>query len=157
MPVALPRTLPYREGAAPPDGFRLETRVNRPLLIVGGALLGSAYAVSALTAGTVLSEEGRSSDEAVPLLFPIVGPFIALGTIQDADFSDSDGRLGATILLMDGITQVTGAVVFLAGLFSERKIWVRADIPQARMEGPAPVAQPEILVGPRSGAVRVRF
>ncbi|MCC6552921.1 MAG: hypothetical protein IT372_07860, partial [Polyangiaceae bacterium] len=154
-PVAGPRTLPYRDGAEPPPGYRLEVRSNRRLMIVGGAILGGAWGVSALTAGTALSESDKNEDF-WPLLLPVAGPFIMLGTSDDVSLDNESERAGATFLLLGGITQLTGAALLIGGIASDMKIWVRGDIPQKAAKADADQG-PRFFVGPSGGAMRVRF
>ncbi|KYF75604.1 hypothetical protein BE17_09205, partial [Sorangium cellulosum] len=148
----MPRTLPFKEEGERPDGYRLETQMSRRLIVAGSIVLGSAWALSALTAGTILSEGDSGSVSYSPLLVPVGGPFITLATGEDVDFSDDDGQVTGTFVLLDGLTQVTGLALLVAGLVANQKVWVRDDIPRT-----ASLHDPEIVVGPTGGALRVRF
>jgi hypothetical protein len=150
--LGLPRTLPYKDGAPAPHGYRLETQMNRKLARAGAIVLGSSWALAALTAGTVLSEGSSESESYAPLLVPVAGPFITLGTGEDIDFSDGDGRLSGALVLVDGLAQATGLALLVAGLVANQKVWVRDDIPRE-----ASLPAPEILVGPTGGTLRFRF
>ncbi|MGK4003206.1 hypothetical protein WMF31_11325 [Sorangium sp. So ce1036] len=150
--LGLPRTLPYKDDAPAPHGYRLGTQMNRRLARAGAIVLGSSWALAALTAGTVLSEGSSESESYAPLLVPVAGPFITLGTGEDIDFSDGDGRLSGALVLVDGLAQATGLALLVAGLVANQKIWVRDDIPQG-----ASLPAPEILVGPTGGTLRFRF
>ncbi|AKT39166.1 uncharacterized protein CMC5_033130 [Chondromyces crocatus] len=155
-PAAFPRTLPYRERVPPPPGYRLETTVSRPLVISGGALLGTAYLVAALTGGTIVTMGERGASDHLPLFVPLAGPFITMATAPDAGIGGRhDGPLGM-LLLFDGVAQVTGAVLLVAGLLSNKPVWVRDDIPQKAQVTPR-VTLPEFTMGPQGGGVRVRF
>jgi hypothetical protein len=128
--------------------------MNRGLAIAGAAVLGGAWAISALAAGTVLSVDDHGSGGFAPLFLPVAGPFITLGTADSVSFSDNDERAGAIFLLFDGVTQLTGAVLLIGGIASDKEYWLRSDIPQQKAAAPP---RPEILVGPGGGAVRMRF
>ena len=53
-------------------------------------------------------------------------------------------------MILDGISQVAGATMFIGGLLAEKKILLRNDLA-------SPKAMPEIFIGPRSAALRLRF
>lgn len=150
--LGLPRTLPYKDGASAPPGYRLDTQRNAKLARVGGVVLGSAWALTALAAGTILSERTSASADYAPLFVPVVGPFITAGTGRDVNFSDSGGLLPGSLLILDGLAQATGLALLVAGLVSNQKVWVRDDIPRK-----ASLPAPEILVGPTGGTFRIRF
>jgi hypothetical protein len=150
--VALPRTLPYREHQPAPLGYRMETRSNGGLMISGGVILSSAWALSAFIGGIILSEAGHDSSGYSPLLVPIIGPFITLGTGADVDLSRDNDRPIVALILFNGITQATGLALLVGGIASDQKYWVRNDIPRS-----ASLRPPEILVGPGGGALRFRF
>jgi hypothetical protein len=112
-------------------------------------LLGGAWAVSALTAGTVLSEGGEDGDRYWPLLLPAAGPFITLGT---ANAEGDDESPVISLVLLSGLTQTAGLAMIVGGLLSDQKIWVRNDIPVKTS-----LRSPEVLLGPAGGAVRIAF
>ncbi len=127
--LGMPRKLTYTEGGIRPAGYRVETQMNRGLVVAGSLVLGSAWALAALTAGTILSEGDRDAVSYSPMLVPVGGPFITLGTGEEVDVDDDDGQLAAALLLFDGATQVTGVVLLVAGLAANQRVWVRDDIP----------------------------
>lgn len=150
--VALPRTLPYREHQPAPLGYRMDTRPNGGLMIAGSVILSSAWAISAFTGGLFLSGGSRNTEGYGPLLVPIIGPFITLGTGSDVDLSNENDRMAATLVILNGVTQVTGLAMLIAGIAADQKYWVRNDIPSA-----ASLRTPEILIGPGGGALRFHF
>ncbi|WP_437478183.1 hypothetical protein WME75_29785 [Sorangium sp. So ce1014] len=150
--LGMPRTLPFKEREPPPEGYRLETQMSRRLVIAGTIVLGTAWALSALTAGSILAEGESGAGSYAPLLVPVGGPFITLATGEDIDFSSDDGRVAGSLVLLDGLTQVTGFALLVAGLVSNQQVWVRSDIPRK-----VSLHTPELLVGPTGGTLRVQF
>ncbi|KYG01523.1 hypothetical protein BE21_05970, partial [Sorangium cellulosum] len=150
--LGMPRTLPFKEGEPAPQGYRLETQKSRRLLVAGSIVLGTAWALAALTAGSILSEGESEAGSYAPLFVPVGGPFITLATGEDVDFSDDGGRVAGSLVLLNGLTQVTGFALLVAGLASNPKVWVRHDIPRNTS-----LHAPELLVGPTGGTLRVRF
>ncbi|WP_437323692.1 hypothetical protein [Sorangium sp. So ce381] len=150
--LGMPRKLTYTEGGIRPAGYRVETQMNRGLVVAGSIVLGSAWTLAALTAGTILSSGDRDAVSYSPMLVPVGGPFITLGTGEEVDVDDDDGQLAAALLLLDGATQVTGCVLLIAGLASNQRVWVRDDIPHKVAD-----QAPELTVGPTGATLRMRF
>ncbi|WP_437850891.1 hypothetical protein [Sorangium sp. So ce363] len=150
--LGMPRTLTFTEGGIRPAGYRVETQMNRRLVVAGSIVLASAWALSALTAGSILSEGGSDAVSYSPMLVPVGGPFITLGTGEEVDVDRDDGRLAAALLLFDGATQVTGFVLLVAGLVGNQRVWVRDDIPRK-----VSVQAPELTVGPTGATLRMSF
>lgn len=138
-----PHRLPYEKGDPIPPGYQIEKRSKRGLLITGGTLFGLAYGGSLVAAASDGSDLGW-------LVVPIVGPFVTLFKQDlscDADPNQpammertcseqafSSGRRVA-LLLVDGLVQVTGAALLLAGLTSSEQQLVRE---------PGVVVRPEV-------------
>ncbi|WP_156040433.1 hypothetical protein [Chondromyces apiculatus] len=155
-PVVLPRTLPFLDKAPPPPGYRLEMRPNTTMSVVGASIFGGAYVSSVLLAGTLVTVEGNNPEDWAALFAPIVGPFVTMGTGEDVGFGPRGNATAAVLLLVDGVTQVTGAALFIAGLMTDHKIWVRGDIPlKPQAERATPV--PELMIGLRGAGLRMRF
>lgn len=150
--LGMPRKLTYTEGGIRPAGYRVETQMNRGLVVAGSIVLGSAWALAALTAGTILSEGDRDAVSYSPMLVPVGGPFITLGTGEDVDVDHDDGQLAAALLLFDGATQVTGVVLLVAGLAANQRVWVRDDIPHK-----VSFQAPELTIGPTGATLRMSF
>ncbi|WP_437574227.1 hypothetical protein [Sorangium sp. So ce887] len=150
--LGMPRTLPFKEREPPPEGYRLETQMSRRLVVAGSIVLGTAWALAALTAGSILAEGESEAGSYAPLFVPVGGPFITLATGEDIDFSSDDGQVAGTLVLLGGLTQVTGFALLVAGLVSNQQVWVRSDIPRK-----VSLHTPELLVGPTGGTLRVQF
>jgi hypothetical protein len=150
--VALPRTLPYRENQPPPLGYSMDTRANRGMIIAGSTTLASAWGLSAIVGGIILSEGGRDSGGYGPLLVPVIGPFITLGTADDVSFDRNGEEALALLTLLNGVTQATGLALLIGGIAADQKYWLRNDIPRA-----ASLRAPEVVIGPGGGALRFRF
>ncbi len=120
-----PTRIPYEEGQPAPAGYRLTTESQKGLIIGGAVTLGATWAVTLLAAS--LADAVRNADRspgeprdngATPLMIPVVGPFIAISTLN------SEGA-GTSLLILDGLAQGAGAAMLIAGISSRRKVWVR--------------------------------
>ncbi len=115
-PQRSPRRLPYREGDAPPDGYRLDTRLRKGFIIAGATTFGATYLLSAAIAGAFV--DGDDSAGFSPLFVPVIGPFITTGTVDATAF-------GTFALVVDGLSQTVGLGMLIFGVTDEQKIWVR--------------------------------
>jgi hypothetical protein len=144
--LALPETLPYEQGEAIPPGYEPDTRMRKGF-IVGGSVtfgvmwLGSIFAAAGIGEQQVFDDVGQvvdNSNGARALFVPIVGPFIAIGTLVDP------GPAGVVTLAIDGVCQTGGVAMLLAGIFAAEPVLVK----QKRAE---PVVAPGYL------GLRARF
>ncbi|EYF07145.1 Hypothetical protein CAP_0624 [Chondromyces apiculatus DSM 436] len=107
----------------PPDGYALDSNVNAYLIGVGLGLLTAGWLTSALV-GSLASDAtdadlgGHSAADWTPLYFPVVGPFIALGTLEP-------DPAAAGLLIADGVIQAGGAIGILWGALNRRYKVVR--------------------------------
>lgn len=121
---AVPSELPYVEGGPVPRGYALEEYHSRGLIISGAVTLGTLYALSlsAAAGGNFNRANGW-------LAVPIVGPFGWLAArkapvcqyydVTDTCRSDEDSK--RAIVTVDGLGQVAGAALLIAGLSITRK------------------------------------
>ncbi len=112
-----PYTLPYYEEEPAPPGYRLVKRTNTAMAIAGGSTLGGLWLVSVLT-GAALEDGSGNDGEFLPLMLPLVGPFVTLGTADP-------NVTGGTALVLDGIGQCVAGGLFISGLVTKRPLWVR--------------------------------
>jgi hypothetical protein len=131
-PPQTPKYLPYHEGEAVPQGYYLEDSVRRGPVIAGSIVFGVPYAISLSIAG------GNGFDNQTGwLALPVVGPWVELAarhsscsqtsndTVACDEGEDTSVRTG---LVMDGLMQVTGAVLFIWGVTSHTQRLVRDDV-----------------------------
>jgi hypothetical protein len=102
--------------------------------------------LSALIAATVLSADTNAGEGVAPLFVPCIGPFITIGT------SRAEGA-GTFWLVLDGLAQTGGVVMFIASLVAEDKYLQRTRYPTQ----PTALLTPEMLAGPGSAGLRWRF
>lgn len=138
----MPRaTLPYKEGEAIPPGYHLVEHKNSALIAAGLSIFGAAYGASLIASLAFISDGGRDSAEFAPLLIPGAGPFITAGTNDDVP----------SIMIMNGVTQTTGAVLLILGIALTEKKLVRDGVYLDAS------AVPEVYPGPGSVTMRGRF
>ena len=154
LPWYAPHTLPYAEGMPLPPGYHVIRRRPRALLAAGAALLGGSYLASALTAATVIAGHARHRSEVAPLFAPLAGPWITLATSRDAALNDPDRRANGVFVMIDGVAQITGAALIVAGLVLREPVLVRT---RESYKTTAALRVPEVLVGTRSASLRWRF
>jgi hypothetical protein len=122
--IALPETLPYKEGQEVPPGYEKDSRILTGLVVGGAVTFSVAWLVSIFVAAAVetpldpaTNEESRGN---VALYVPLAGPFIALGTLEPSGAE-------AFTLIVDGTTQVAGVAMIFAGIFARETFLVRKD------------------------------
>jgi len=115
-----PRTMDYEDGDAVPQGYHVETRMRKGLLIGGAVTFGSVYLLTALTAASIDSAK-TGNDDFKPLYIPVAGPFITIGT------AGSEG-VGTFVLILDGIAQSGGLLMAVLGIAAQRTMLVRNDV-----------------------------
>jgi hypothetical protein len=147
-PVAAPKVAwvvdDWDPDAPAPPGFHKSEGMNSGLITRGAVLFGTAWVGSALAA-TV----GSTTDTAArrgawtPLFVPLVGPYIAGGTLKPT----RGGDIGA--LAFDAGVQTVGALGIFIGILDQRAKLVRYD-PNA----PSPAVVPNgVGGGPRIGLI----
>jgi hypothetical protein len=124
------------EGQPPPPGYIRKTRVRKGLVIAGAVTFGSTWLVSAVLAGIAMDDGGDDGDAFAPLFAPVVGPFIAISTLEAES-------LGTAILVLDGIAQAGGLAMLIAGIAAQESVYVRV--------GPMGKVRIDPLVGKEGG------
>lgn len=124
-----PATLPYVNGAPIPRGYMVEEYHPRGLIIGGAITLGSLYLISLSVAPTDDYKNGNGW-----LAVPVIGPFGWLATRKDRTcgygsytYTCSDDSSNRTLAMLDGLGQVAGATMLIAGLAITRKHLVLVD------------------------------
>jgi len=123
--------LPYEDGDPIPPGYRLVTRKRRGLIIAGSIVTGVPWAFG------VMGAVGNDfQDNTGLLLIPVIGPWalLATNTARDGSCGPTDSFCDASkaslrsALVLDGIVQLAGASMFVAGMFFPRTRLVRRDV-----------------------------
>jgi hypothetical protein len=111
-----PSELEYREGGAVPDGYVVERRVNKALVIAGASTFGGVYLLTTL--GAAIAVDTSEDDAAIePLFIPVAGPFVAIHTTD----ASATGTFG---LVVDGLAQAAGLGMFVAGFAAQDEVLV---------------------------------
>jgi hypothetical protein len=122
--------LPYEEGDPIPAGYRVREQKRRGLIIAGSIVTGIPWMIS-LTAAVAADYDNKSGF----LVIPALGPWLMLaaGGASDRDCagdgfcSGSRSGLRATLVL-DGLMQTAGAIMFVSGFAFPRHRLVRNDV-----------------------------
>jgi glutamate mutase epsilon subunit len=83
--------------------------------------MGALWLVSSVFAAALMDEANgidEQEEDFAPLFVPVVGPFIAIGTLE------AEG-LGTALLMLDGIGQVGGLAMLIAGVAAKKSVFVR--------------------------------
>src|SRR4051812_26805889 len=115
-----PRELDWAPGEPVPPGYRPSTKIRTGLVIGGAVTLGAVWLLNVATASIAVSVDSNGS-VAAPLFAPVVGPFIAIGTLHA-------NALGGFWLAFDGVVQAAGAAMLIAGIAAPKTILQRTDI-----------------------------
>jgi hypothetical protein len=128
-----------------PFGYQIKARAVRSLVVAGAVTFGATYLSSFIGAAAVVSAGGSNAGQFGPLFAPVVGPFIAVGTTA------STGP-GTVWLVLDGLAQTGGVVMFIYGLAADEKYLRRASSGRA---SPLDVlSHPQVLVGGPKATLR---
>ena len=111
-----PQEMEYYEGAGVPDGYIVETRIRKGLVIAGAATFGGAYLLTSLGAA-IATDTSSNGDAYAPLFIPVAGPFITIRTAE----ANATGSFG---LVMDGLVQTAGLAMLVAGLAAQEEVLV---------------------------------
>jgi hypothetical protein len=112
----LPLTLPYQDGDTLPRGYKIASRANRSYVVSGAVTFSAAWLSSLIAAGVEVASSGKGF---APLFVPVVGPYVAVGTTA------STGA-GTVWLVLDGLAQTAGVVLFAYGVAADEKYLERA-------------------------------
>jgi hypothetical protein len=127
-----PENVPY-EGGPVPSGYHVEDRARRGPTIAGMVIWGSAYVL-----GLTVASADNFPNSTGWLVVPVVGPWVTLASrhnttsctfdtlgesVCDSVTTDDDNTT-RTFLILDGLTQATGAALFIYGLASPKKVLV---------------------------------
>lgn len=148
---ANPRRLEYEEGDPIPPRYELKTRADRGLLIGGVVTFGTPYLVSAVSATFLLMNGDPENEGFGPMLIPVAGPFISIGT---APYVEGPGIFW---LAADGFTQALGVILMTAAFGSEDMYLERQDGASSPPTWKDVALHPTVVVGPGATALRWRF
>ena len=121
-----PDVLPYQGGPVP-SGYHLEERPRKGLIISGALLTGVPWAI-----GLAAVSGSNFPNSSGWLVVPALGPWLTLAARHDNrcssnDYCYDDGLNSAarTMLVLDGLVQTAGAVMFVVGIASPAKVVAR--------------------------------
>jgi hypothetical protein len=125
--------LPYTEGQTIPPGYHVEERKRKGLIVAGAVVTGVFWTFS-VTGAVAADYEDNSGF----LLIPVLGPWLMLATggANDPPCDDVGGGLEVcesnaplrAILVLDGLAQTAGGLMFVLGMANPSKRLVRDDV-----------------------------
>lgn len=107
-----PAELPYEDGEPVPDGYHLDSRMRRGLIIGGSVVLGVFYLPFALGSALGVDLDREDALDYVGGFVPVAGPFILMAT--------NDTGSARVLFLAGGLAQAGGAAMLLAGIFAKQ-------------------------------------
>lgn len=112
-------------------GYERETRMKVGMLAAGVGVFGGTYLMSAI--GGAMSSGARDNPWA-PMMIPVAGPFITAGNMFSMGSHDAYGFIDdfvGVFLVIDGLAQISGLALAVAGASSTKNVFVRE--PRARL------------------------
>jgi hypothetical protein len=125
----------WQEGDPIPPGYHPSTRIRSGLVGGGAAMFGAPYLLSVLAAAIdsdLCNGVSNCTTTLAPLYIPVVGPFITLGTAGGS-------ATGDVFLVVDGILQATGVVLFVFGIAVPKTVLLRNDLGALKNVMPTPI------------------
>ena len=124
--LRVPDNVSY-EGGPIPAGYHLESRPRRGLVIGGAIVLGVPYVL-----GLSIASGQDFPNKTGWLVVPGIGPWITLAARHRSGCNSSDLCTGdavdsatRTFLILDGLMQTAGAVMFITGIAAPRTVIAR--------------------------------
>jgi len=143
-----PLVLEYDPDKPIPPGYHLESRARKGFVISGSIIFGISYGIALMVASSTnqstSSSSSSSSSSGVPfqsslLYIPVLGPWLAMGTVRDSDCTssnyyycdNSEASDWRTLLAIGGVTQALGAGFIVLGLAARTHQLVLTEYVQA--------------------------
>lgn len=116
---AYPSRLDYTEGQEIPPGYHKDTHVRRGMIIGGAVTFGVLYTLSLIVADAARVDSSSGERNNLSTLYvPCIGPLILATKVDN----------GSGILVVDGLAQTAGVIMFIAGFAFPRSELVRNDL-----------------------------
>jgi len=117
-----PKKLHAVSGKTPPEGYVEVEQRRRKMIIAGSSIFGGVYGFCLLLAG----EDNR-------LIIPFAGPIIAGFSYKSSLPKNNDDHDNPEVYarmwgILGSVAQVTGVTLFIMGLASKKKVWLRQDL-----------------------------
>jgi len=119
-----PESIPYNGGPIP-QGYHLEERPRRGLIIGGALTLGIPWML-----GVTIASTDDFSNASGWLIVPALGPWITIAARNKSyscnnypnSGSCEDDNAVRTMLILDGLTQAAGTIMLIYGVSSTKKV-----------------------------------
>jgi hypothetical protein len=122
-----------------PFGYHFDEQSRKGLIVGGAVTFGTMYSLTA-GLGLVGMAFGGTGQGAEIFLIPLAGPFIATQTAGNTPASTA-------LLVADGLLQVGGVAMLVAGIVARETVLVRNDVARGFLM-PTPMT-----FGPNSGGI----
>jgi hypothetical protein len=109
----------WEEGQPIPPGYHPKTKIRAGLVGAGAGVLGGFWLATALPSVVVADATGNGA--AALGAIPIAGPFALIP--QSGGFASLD-----FLFVLDGLAQVAGAAMLIAGIAAPKTVLVRNDV-----------------------------
>jgi hypothetical protein len=123
-PDERPKDLNCDQCTHPPPGYVERTKIRKGFVIPGAATFGVTYFFAFWMANTDIADDDDGKDQW--LMVPVVGPIIWGHTDDCGDYDENCEEPEAGWLL--GLGQGVGITLFVAGLMTRDKYWLRQDL-----------------------------
>lgn len=112
-PRLLPQEFAYDPDMGVPPGYKVTEQKRLGFIVAGAVTFGSLWVASCVAGGVFL--DNNSSSGGAALYVPVAGPWISIGTLHSS-------ASGTSVLFLDGLGQIAGAALFIAGMASPQKV-----------------------------------
>jgi hypothetical protein len=110
------------EGQPVPAGYHRGTKIRVGLVAGGASTFGALWLLTAVTS-TIVADASGNGNAALGAI-PVAGPFALIPQV-----SGSPGATSADLFfVLDGLGQIAGVAMLVAGLAAPRKVFIRNDI-----------------------------
>jgi hypothetical protein len=122
-----PDVLDWQEGSDLPPGYVKATRIRKGLVIAGAVTFGASWLATAAYGSYLINDRDpryweRDNDEGARpeavLYVPLVGPWIALGTVEN-------DRRERAAFIAGGVVQAGGLAMLIAGVAAKQTVLVK--------------------------------
>jgi hypothetical protein len=110
----------WDDGQPVPAGYRVSTKIRTGLVVGGAVTFGVLWILTAIPSA-IVADVGQNQSVALGAL-PLAGPFALIGV------TGGNSITADLFFTLDGLGQIAGAAMLIAGLAAPRRVLVRTDV-----------------------------